>query len=1319
MIKRNSALKFLFVFALAILLRLYGLHWDQGNYFHPDERFLTMVTNDLKLPASFSEYLDPVKSPLNPYNSKYTFFVYGTFPVNLNKLLVSLFNSDDYYSIGIYGRVVSALFDLATLLLVFLTVRLWERFYNINPNIKYYSAFFYAIAVLPIQLAHFFTVDSFLAFFMFASFYFAVRSCFYNKLLNVALAGVLFGFGVGTKVSAIYILPLLLLLFVLEKDRVLSPSSLFKGLPLKILKGVLFLSLAYLSLRVADPRFFASGDFLNFKINPRFIANIRELAGSGDYGEGLPSPPSVQWMNSIPVVFALKNIIIFGVGIPYFMLAMFGAWWLYKKKARETFFILIWALCFFLWQSSQFVKTMRYFCSLYPFIAILAGCGFYYLTARLSAFRHKKYIVAATVAAVLIWPFSFMQIYTRPHSRVLASEWIYKNIPENSKIAQIHWDDFLPVSVPGYQRRYDIIEMPIFGPDDETKWATMNSDLERADYIIFSSNRGYGSIMPHPDKYPRMAPYFKDLFQNKTDFRLIADITSLPTLNLGFIKIPLNDQWAEEAFTVYDHPRITVFKKQDKKPVAFSNAVTNEEGMSSLAAAALWLLLLQALALAVLPVLSVIFSGYSDKAYGLSKTAGFFFFGLITWLIPSYVNIPANSQLCAFVFFLLLAVGWKKSGGIDFYRKFFRENRKHIIRVEALFMGGFFFFLAIRWSNPEIFWGEKPMDSSLLSYFTRSEIIPPTDPWSSGTNMRYYYLGSYIISSLLKISGISPAIGYNLAIASVPAFCMASLYTLFAFITRKKNFAVFASLCVIFLSNLEIMNLVLFQGKEINFDTFWASTRLFTSPAFTEYPLWSYLFADLHAHVIAQIVCAMVLAIIPAFLNSRDNKISRVQIVVLGVCFSSLMLLNSWDFLSYGLLISLGFAVKLFFSGGTINSAKIKMLAKEVLILALCGAVVTIPYQLASNPAAGVYWGWNGDKEYNEVLMIIRHFGSWLIISVLAALLLIKKSSTNSQISSLKITLVSLVSLLPIGLGMIGFSKDLVPPPWGVLILSSLLIQFSLLILLFNKNKSVLMKFSCLGLLTFSLLLGVIEMLFLIDRMNTIFKFYYSLWMIISSSALAFSAYLFAGVKKKKLGEIVYVLSARTIAIALIIICLTGSLLNIWTTIINKRTDGPRFTLNGQAYLANTDLPEYEMIKWINQNIKGAATLLEAQGDSYGPFTRIVMHTGLSTVLGWEYHTKQRGTKDWDIQDRKRHVREIYSTADAAEAEKLLNLYGVHLIVVGKLEQATYPAAGLAKFEKHPELFPLLFKSESTALYTRSKVLLSNGNDSKLELKWK
>ena len=57
MLPRNKIIIFL-IFLLALGLRLYGLNWDSGSHLHPDERYLTMVVNDIKLPTSIFQYFD-------------------------------------------------------------------------------------------------------------------------------------------------------------------------------------------------------------------------------------------------------------------------------------------------------------------------------------------------------------------------------------------------------------------------------------------------------------------------------------------------------------------------------------------------------------------------------------------------------------------------------------------------------------------------------------------------------------------------------------------------------------------------------------------------------------------------------------------------------------------------------------------------------------------------------------------------------------------------------------------------------------------------------------------------------------------------------------------------------------------------------------------------------------------------------------------------------------------------------------------------------------------------------------------------------------
>ena len=74
-----------------------------------------------------------------------------------------------YDEIHLVGRQLSALMDLGTVLVVYLIA---TRLYR-NRRLALLAAAFAAFSVLPIQLSHYFTVDTFTNFFGMLAFYFA------------------------------------------------------------------------------------------------------------------------------------------------------------------------------------------------------------------------------------------------------------------------------------------------------------------------------------------------------------------------------------------------------------------------------------------------------------------------------------------------------------------------------------------------------------------------------------------------------------------------------------------------------------------------------------------------------------------------------------------------------------------------------------------------------------------------------------------------------------------------------------------------------------------------------------------------------------------------------------------------------------------------------------------------------------------------------------------------------------------------------------------------------------------------------------------
>ena len=523
------------VFILAFSLRLYGLNWDQNQHLHPDERFLTMVVNDLKLPVSLSQYFSTATSPFNPYNyPQYQFFVYGTLPLFITKVIAVIFHLDTYDHIVLLGRFLSAAFDSVNIILLYYLSRK-----------KVWPSLFYALTILPIQLAHFFTVDTFLSTLLLATFTLLSYNLFWAAAITFALA-------LSCKIYAILFIPIFGL-FILRQKKASSILSL----------SFIVLLLSFITFRFFSPYTFTG----LFSLNPDFISSLKTLASFSDPHGWFP--PSIQWLSKTPILFSLQNIVFFGLGLSLTIVFLIS---LFKTKKDYLFwFSLVWILLIVVIEGSQQAQTMRYFLPIYPFIILIA-------------FSNSSKLFKPVLILQFLIVISFLTIYSVPHSRVQATNWIYKNIPLNSTISSEYWDDALPLGYSPYQS----LSLPFYDPDTPEKWQKLNQQLNQVDYLIMSSNRLWGSIPLVPERYPQTSKFYQDLFANNLNFEKLVEINSYPGFRLpikncyylgptnmpgdnswlainqcGFPGIYFRDDTAEEAFTVYDHPKVLIFKSDN------------------------------------------------------------------------------------------------------------------------------------------------------------------------------------------------------------------------------------------------------------------------------------------------------------------------------------------------------------------------------------------------------------------------------------------------------------------------------------------------------------------------------------------------------------------------------------------------------------------------------------------------------------------------------------------------------------------------------------------------------------------------------------
>ncbi|OGE18271.1 hypothetical protein A3F00_01090 [Candidatus Daviesbacteria bacterium RIFCSPHIGHO2_12_FULL_37_11] len=585
--KTNEYFYLIIILLIACLLRFYGINWDQNQHLHPDERFLTMVTQAIRWPSSIPEYFSTSTSPLNPHNQNFPFYVYGTFPLFLIKALSDITGLTDYNQITILGRFISGLFDIAIILLVFLIGR---RVFSSSVGLL--AAFFYSVSVIPIQLSHFYAVDTFLNFFLTLTIYFLIKSIYSPKIIHFILAGISLGFAFASKVSAFLIGPPIILVFVYLLYHFRNKVFIWIGL---------FLSLTLLIFRVMQPYAFTGTSIFDFSINPKFIANLTELQAFSKPGNYFP--PAVQWNNTLPIIYPLKELFIWGLGIPAgiitiiafvtFLIKLLKN--IIKSKLnilRDPSFITrivltLVILTIFVYQGVQFAKPLRYFYPMLPALIIITS---YFITEVLSKLTSRNRIIYFVFLILIwsIWSLSFMSIYSRDHSRVQASEWIYQNIPAGSSISAEHWDDALPLNIQGNSSNiYQFVEFPLYAKDTDEKWTEVAQKLKEVDYIILSSNRLYGGITRNLWMYPATSKYYQDLFSSKLGFEKIAEFTSRPSIPVPGISICLIlpfsdygevskkyqeceqggivfvDDYIDETNTVYDHPKIIIFKKYE------------------------------------------------------------------------------------------------------------------------------------------------------------------------------------------------------------------------------------------------------------------------------------------------------------------------------------------------------------------------------------------------------------------------------------------------------------------------------------------------------------------------------------------------------------------------------------------------------------------------------------------------------------------------------------------------------------------------------------------------------------------------------------
>jgi YYY domain-containing protein len=1475
------------VLLAAALFRFYGLNWDSGRNLHPDERFLTSVTNDLTWPESLDSYFDPLTSTLSPYSlPNMGLFVYGTLPVYLVKWAAILLDQNTYAQIPLVGRALSGLFDLGSIFFLFLIGR---RLYGERTGLL--AAALLAVSVLNIQLSHFYAVDTFSNLFVVAAFYFVLRASASGRWRDYALTGLLFGLGLSSKVSiATLAVPILIggaIDFHRQAGIKASKSEAFEH---SLVRLVTVFGLAALTFRLLQPAAFAGPSFWNWSLNPLWQ---RDMLEQSRIAAGMVDLPWVrQWIGRTPM-YALYNLMVWGLGLPFGLAAAagfgFAAYELIRRRKLEHLLPAVFVALVFVYHAATFVKFMRYFLPLYPFLALLAA---YLITSiwqsaakarslqagalpgpswveklfiSLSRLLHTKAFAAGIAVLVLggtlLYAIAFSSIYSRHHTRIEASRWMYANIPPGSTLANEHWDDWLPIggldgnTAYGDEGMFVGIELANYEDDTPEKLDRLVENLEKADYVMLSSNRLSDSIPRLPVRYPMTSRYYELLFQGEIGFEPLVEFTSYPAL----FGVQFPDQQAEESFHVYDHPRVRIFKKSAsfdpdqvrgllaagvdweavttapprqasaamsgmrlspaeqqryRETATWTSTYISPESWGSRLPVLAWVLAIQLLGLLALPLTLLAFRNLADRGYILSKGTGLLIAGWGAWMIASLRLAPFTLAVILVVMALLALGSWllfqaRRAELIAFLR----EKWKLLAFEEGLFWGLFLLLLLIRWSNPDLWHpsmgGEKPMDLAYLTAIVRTPYFPPYDPWFAGGYINYYYFGFILTATLIHLTGIVPVIAYNLAVPAFYAMTAMGAFTAAYNLAGGRQSeqargpgirtrrALIAGLCgvlfVAMIGNLGQVQLLFdafrklsviqvegntaplvmlaqfvdglgqwFEGARLEIRTewwYWNATRVIPAGPgeagpINEIPFFTFLYGDLHAHMMAlpYTLVALVLAVNllrgseiggDAASTANPNWLRELPgLGLLALVIGSLWTMNTWDLPTYALLAAAALAYREYARRQRVDAAGIWAVAWRTALMLAGAWVLFLPFHQAyTNSFLGAEL-WRGTRTPLWAYLIIHGFFLFIIVSYLAVELM-KSRRQNPVARTLKLMvhhhrrlwrlrdlfkcltrplpgyyLAIRISALAVVLAFVVFSYNRL----AGLVLG--LILLTLLLLLNRPEPHRQFGLTLIGLgLALTLVVEFIVLKSDISRMNTVFKFYLQVWVMWGIASAALLPELVSRLKTSPAGGPNkpggWKLRTWQIGFGVLLAACLLYPLTATPVRISDRFEGSRSnTLDGGAYMltsmySENDVPfklewdQYAM-DWLQRNVRGLPVIVEANTSLYRWGSRISIYTGLPTVIGWDWHQKQqRAALPGDMIDRRTEdVGTIYTSQDIELTVQLLERYNIRYIYVGPLERIYYGEEGLSKFEAHQgQYWNLVYGNEEVKIYETTVIL--------------
>ena len=747
---------------------------------------------------------------------------------------------------------------------------------------------------------------------------------------------------------------------------------------------------------------------------------------------------------------------------------------------------------------------------------------------------------------------------------------------------------------------------------------------------------------------------------------------------------------------------------------------------------AAWYLATLAVGAAALLPATLLFTRLRSRGVLYARPLGLLLVAQAAWLTAALTSVPYGPPLVGAALAALYAWSAWIARRDPSRLRLLLDRWRTLLGGELLFLAAFALLAFVRAQAPAAIATEKPMDLMLLTVVHDATRMPPPDAWLAGFDVSYYHLGHVMVDVVQQLTGIAPAAGFNLGLAATGAMVVVAAVGVATDAAglgrprRRSTLWIAATLAVVgmvwlapleglaelaaanglggagFWGTLGVSGLPgpaeATNGVPDAFWWWWRATRVVPG-TISEFPAFSLILGDLHAHVLA---LPLGLAAVTLALDTFEGGTALTwkrwtgapgALLLAGALFAGLAMTNAWDVVTYGLLW-LAAATWVFASvgwplaGALFGAARYLALPGAVGLAIAWPMIATFEGELpnlalvtdgASDPARFLlFWG--------AVLLPVtvavlctrprvtpRHFGAWLLLAAAppgAWAVAVSVGDQGAALTDRGVGWAPVVALVLV-VAVAGAAA------WGA------------------YRESARDRAAWLGLAAAAGAIVLLTELFHVadalgyGRLNSVFKFWGAAWPLLALAgavgiALAWDRATWPRFAIGSLRPRPVMLGALVGAATLLWL---GSLLYAPAAAVSRAREAQQPGLDALAYLDVRDPGAAGALRWVQANLDAERhVLLEAVGASYGSGNVISAASGVPTLLGWPGHQVQWRAAPPAVA-RQGTVDYIYREGATPRIHAVALRDGVTHIYLGNEERRQYGADVGARFEGWPVVF--------------------------------